>query len=483
MKRFFHIICALTLLLPILAGCGDVPADENDFDIGNIPPVNTGEPDAEPSPTVSSGSGEDDYEYEWWELDVVRVPDDLVPDPSQTGDLNLFLLYDPDTFRFTPVINRYRVIYPNVNLTVESAMGDYEAYSTRLSTELMAGTGPDLFSPCQMENADILKLAEAGVFMDLNVLIESDKDFNLDDYVGAVMDGGVLNGKRYLIPHNFLIRKFLYLPSRLESLGFDETKINDPASFLNELVRTLPKASELGSFISMYNGNIFFHVFETSGIRIIDAETKTILPDEKQLEEYIKAYKPYYNYDFFAYSEIEWWHETIAAYLNSRMIIFDRIASSITFITHAGSIKKFGEYQLHAMPHINGENPVVIANVLAIREGSPNVQNAWNFIKLILSEENQGRRHFQLTPVHKDSIFLQIKSTYENFKDDFTEMSNEEFEMYYSLVTGVTKWSFYERYYKINFLFDYFEPYFKDEISYEDAVARLKNDLRLYLSE
>ena len=494
MKKLLSVLITLALILTIIAGCSnstpEPSVDESDFDIGSTPPLTTDVPDTESPPIVSGGGSEtEERELEWWEIDVVRVPDDLVPDPSQTGELNLFFVYNPDTFVYTPVINRYRVIYPNVNLIVESTNGNFDAYSTRLSTELMAGTGPDVISPSQIAGADVVKMADAGVFMDLNKLIESDDSFNLDDYVGAVMDGGVLNGKRYIMPHNFLINSLLYVPSRLESIGFDMSQMNDPILFMDEIVRTLPKAQETHGFRYMYNGNLLVLLFRTSGIKIIDEETKTVLPDEEHFERFIKAYKPYYRFDM--YSGQREWNDTSGGLINSKLIMFDQITTILDFVWHAGTLKRFsGEIQMHTMPDINGENQVYLVDSIAIREGTPNEQNAWNFVKLLLSEENQSRAHFSQIPVHKNVIFPQIIFAYNDgsipgldFLGYKSQLSTEEIEVFYEMVTGVTARHYYNDWFYLPLIWDYLMSYFEDETSYEDMVARIKNDLRLYLSE
>lgn len=76
----------------------------------------------------------------------------------------------------------------------------------KLSTEIMTGAGPDIFS------LDLLlpfeKLIDNGSLADINELIENDTDeekINLDEYNKTIMDAGVFDGKRYIVPmlYNF----------------------------------------------------------------------------------------------------------------------------------------------------------------------------------------------------------------------------------------------------------------------------------------
>ena len=170
--------------------------------------------------------------------------------------------------------------------------------------------------------------------------------------------------------------------------------------------------------------------------------------------------------------------------------MFDQITTILDFVWMAGALKRYGEFQMHTMPNINGENPVYFTQSVAVREGTPNDRNAWNFIKLLLSEENQGRDHFQFIPVHKNAIFPRIIDAYGDgsipgldFLGYKSELAAEEIDMFYEMVTGVTARHYYNDWFYWRFMYDYIISYFEDEISYEDMVVKLKNDLILYLSE
>lgn len=71
----------------------------------------------------------------------------------------------------------------------------------RMSTEIMAGGGPDIFSLEYMIPYE--KLIKNQVFADINTIVESDKSkdkLNFDEYNTEVMNSGVFDGKRYIIP-------------------------------------------------------------------------------------------------------------------------------------------------------------------------------------------------------------------------------------------------------------------------------------------
>ena len=69
----------------------------------------------------------------------------------------------------------------------------------------------------------------SGVFEDLNKYFKKDDEILLTDFVEPVMDGGVLKGKRYLVPLNYDMPILLTTKSILEEIGLtaDEVKTCD----------------------------------------------------------------------------------------------------------------------------------------------------------------------------------------------------------------------------------------------------------------
>jgi len=474
----------------MLAGCDTtrtIPSDSvSDFDVDNIQPINDGDTDDENISPVSNPDPEaqEDEEPDWWDIYDLssNIPDDIEPDLTQTGELVLYLPQWPEPWYYRPFVELYNRVYPNVEVTVKGFGNDYTAFETSLSTELMAGTGPDILYTSIISNLDIQKLAASRVFMDLNEFIESDDSFDIDDYIKPVMDSGIINGKRYLMPYSYRITALGYVPRKLDEIGFDTTKISDPISFIEEIGRTMPKAQENEKFKYIYNGDWLLHdLLKYSGIRIVDIETKEILPDEEYFERLIKAFKlvfPNYNWH---YND---WPESVAEEMQAGVTLFNYYYDPLNFVLTVGNQKKYGDYQVQTIQSINGENLISHLRSLAIREGSPNKQNAWNFVKLMLSAENQGRDLFFGIPVRSEYILPRTMKIHEDYVGRvIAPISNKEIETFLSMAINVDTSKNYNTWFYAQFIRSHLESYFNDEISYEDAVAMIKNDLRLYISE
>jgi len=126
------------------------------------------------------------------------------------------------------------------------------------------------------------------------------------------------------------------------------------------------------------------------------------------------------------------------------IVMFNYIHELRAFIMAAGTLKKFNNFQINYVPNMNGEHQIRSAETVAIRAGSQNKQNAWNFIKLMISEESQSRNNFDLIPVHKNSIYTQFGKILDSnyVYGDIARFSNEEIDTFISIITNVKAVSF-----------------------------------------
>lgn len=93
-----------------------------------------------------------------------------------------------------------------INVTTFS---DEKELSNAISTEIMAGKGPDIISLSTLSSSSVSfdKLLQQGVFADINEVINADvnKDkLNFTDYCEAAMNAGVYENKRIIIPVSYV---------------------------------------------------------------------------------------------------------------------------------------------------------------------------------------------------------------------------------------------------------------------------------------
>lgn len=152
--------------------------------------------------------------------------------------------------------NKYCAIYDDYSYRIEvKNFTEFEQFNYAITTELMAGKGPDVFfldAPLPFE-----KMAENGSLLDINELIkEKGSDISFDDFNQVIMDTGVFDGKRYILPVFYCVDTLFSTQDRLDALGID------PDSITYEKLAELKKSG--ASFIFTdnpdgYTEEIFLH--------------------------------------------------------------------------------------------------------------------------------------------------------------------------------------------------------------------------------
>ncbi|MDR2571576.1 MAG: extracellular solute-binding protein, partial [Oscillospiraceae bacterium] len=319
-------------------------------------------------------------------------------------------------------------------------------------------------------------------------IIESDENFNPDDYIKPILDGGIFRNKQYIMPFNYTTIVFLSVASKTDEIGFDMSKISDPLSFINEIVRTLPKAQESPLFKSMVNGGMWLNLHLSSGVQIVDFEANTILPMEAELEELVKAYKPYQPFDDVLRPGYGWYDE-LASHLLNGTAIFGQVWGITDFIMLAGQLNSVADIQINVLSDIHGKTHVSTALGAAIRSGSPNTQNAWNFIKLLLSQEYQSSDAILNIPVHKNSILVKIEKMYNQFDEVpvggfiTAKLSADEIEKYIEYITNINQSIIFGSWQANTMFVEHMEYFYTGKLSYEETINGLKNQLQIYISE
>lgn len=119
---------------------------------------------------------------------------------SNSSKLTYCAYYEDDICDIIERYNKYCTKHYDESYQIEIVEFDSEdTMLTKISTEIMAGKGPDIISLNQ--KLPFEKLIDNGSFADIDELAELYKsDIDFDDYNSTIMDCGIYNGKRYIIP-------------------------------------------------------------------------------------------------------------------------------------------------------------------------------------------------------------------------------------------------------------------------------------------
>jgi len=146
------------------------------------------------------------------------------------------------------LIDAFEADNEHVKIEVEMLNEDLEAREIQMQqmrVEIMAGQGPDLYLLPTVMNPDYLLFTDVnqvmynGVFADISPWYDSDDSLEKDGLNTAVMDAGVVDGKRYVLPLRYTFPVVYYDKDKLAELGLPETVFQgDAVVWMEELIAT-----------------------------------------------------------------------------------------------------------------------------------------------------------------------------------------------------------------------------------------------------
>ena len=186
--------------------------------------------------------------------------DTSVPDTtSSDGKVHLHVVaeeYDLRSIYVSALAELYNIRNKDVVVEVELIPADVtlrEPVLSRIRTEILAGQGPDIFVlptyPMRRTRLhriyqdplipDVAQSMRNLVFADISALYEADQELNKEELQADVMEAGVLDGARYVLPLQYNM-PMLYLDrAGLETTGLDVDALTENIdSYLTTLINS-----------------------------------------------------------------------------------------------------------------------------------------------------------------------------------------------------------------------------------------------------
>lgn len=231
----------------------------------------------------------------------------------------------------------------------------------------------------QVDNSFYTKYLRLGAYEDLNPYMEEDEEFNKSDYWENIMEVCEVDGKLYYMPTNFGVKAYFGRASvweGKESMTIDETI---------ELLNGLPERQELlfcltrEQFITeiMNAGAKNFVDWESGECNFESEEFQDVLRVAKNLpEEYVSDGNQVNTGLKLGSGEVLLTELTFSDYRNIQHYKA-YMGEDIVMVNYPGSTNKGNVLQL------------LQQNTYAINSDSLSKEGAWEFIKFVLSEEQQ----------------------------------------------------------------------------------------------
>ena len=287
-------------------------------------------------------------------------------------------------------LNQYRKLYPDVEVELiepkeTSNSVEAQEQDNQVLTQLMAGKGPDILL-VDDQGMDIEKLVRQGVFADMEPFFKAD-GFDWEPYNQAVMDAGLWNGKRFVIPLSYSFDLLCTTREALEETGFNVEACKDFKGFLDETTRYMDDSAQTRRLFGDWF-DVGFDFFYYSGISVIDYDEKTSNFSDPLLTSAIHWDRKVEN----AHPSVPGIDFLIgAAAVRDRQALWTTSGMGVLYdlFFTAGALRTVDETVMMPIRDVNGGIQVHIDSPMVVRGNSENLKSAYDFLKILLSLELQ----------------------------------------------------------------------------------------------
>ncbi|MFZ2538250.1 MAG: extracellular solute-binding protein [Oscillospiraceae bacterium] len=423
----------------------------------------------------------------------------LVGDENTTGELSVSYYGDAMDYPkdcLTVAVEKFKELYPNVQLNVEQVPSseNWEEYSNKLATEVMSGKGPDLF--WTQAYMDIPKMMNAGVFADMHKYFEADKNFNISDYNEAVFTDEQPQGKQYVVPLKYQIPLFMTTQTIIDKIGFDVKKCKDYESCAAEMARVLDDNKNnvySSQIVSDFSLPMWFPAY--SGLDTWNYSNKTATVNTPQIKKIVEQIKSDF-YPLKSNGSSQYGGLWGAKGLKEEKSLF------IDFSLYSYEFEAISSYQLInideeavAFPwrNVNGKLDAFVQDSVAVRNTSKNKDNAYLFMKILLSPEIQkaGYALFSI-PVSNVCVSQQLSDRMNSQKRNeeasihhgvpkLEKLTQDFIKQYMGYLDEIDNVFYANK--GSNIFREEMTPYFEDKKSYEECIENAQDQLEIYISE
>lgn len=423
-------------------------------------------------------------------------------DIQQTNEeLTIWTLYDQgyssEYTELTTAMNEFKKVYPDVTLNIEkfeTTTSDFDEninYNKKLAAACMSGDGPDMLyidTVFPVSN-DIYKMQQAGAFADLTEFMKKDRDFHKDDYNQVILNGVKFKGKQFIMPISYSIPLFSSTKEAIEKSKINVSKCNNSNGLIEELNSYWERNKNVENAPHLFpEPREFKFFYQYMNLPIIDYENSTANINNDLFKKGLEFWKLAYNLE--EKSGMGYQPRFVPTYFptGKYALGLEAICSFDEYFMNMRALRMIGEPVTFPWYDENGGIQANLCNGIMINSNSENKNNAWNFIKLTLSQASQERLCYLLggIPILKSSWdicfkkYTQVKVCTGELEESkgLPQSDLEDFKKLQDEITGV-----YMRFPTDRDFYDLLIPYFEGKKSYDEIIKEAQSFLDIYLSE
>ena len=371
-------------------------------------------------------------------------------------------------------------------------------YRSVLMNDISAGKGPDVIL-WSWEFTDIFKVILTDVFENIDPYMSQDPEFSSQDYVEGVMNGGVFQGRRWIVPLYYSVGFLVSTEKALADSGFP--LIKDP-SFSQWYEAILSQEENMKkrncTFSNMYGAQNDLTMVGRTGISVLDYANGQSLARDEAFQQAMEINKLLYTQAKESY-EPGWWDtwsplpgDDVLSVRDGEILFAYADSPGSWLELYSGFLDVDTPVCYPFLSLNTGGGIAEIQQSAAIRKNSKNQVNAYEFIKILLSQSVQsaGNPYYRYYPIRKESLISVMTESAKlavrcSVRDDsviFQPIVQETMEQLIYMAQNV-KSAPNSNQLATEFVMQHMQPFFKGDKTYESCLESLVNTLELYVLE
>ena len=317
---------------------------------------------------------------------------------SKTDSLSIYIYGAYKGYDYT--VNLFKQKYPGIAINVKYIPAIYNIFDMNyddfklMVSDLQAGGGPDIifWEDGGILTLDLYDMMDKGLFRDLDEFMQRDKEFNPDDYVEELFNAGWYAGKRQYVPIGYNVLKFVTSREALDRAG---------VTWISEYPEFRELAAGAKDYISRTAANpyvssvfpTFDDMFPWCGLSYCDISSRTVSYETADFRAAVDFCKDLYALWL---GKMEYGApmptKGAAQMIMDGALLFEVNVLEKGFPMAYRALLAAGQTPLLCpMPSVSYTRPLARAtHNVAINANSANSANAYNFVKMLLSEEFQA---------------------------------------------------------------------------------------------
>ncbi|RRJ66019.1 extracellular solute-binding protein [Paenibacillus oralis] len=264
---------------------------------------------------------------------------------------------------------------------------ELETYRNTMNTELMSGKGPDLIS---VSNLNYGQYADKNLLADIGELMKNDQNFAIQDYYTNVLDAVKHEGKLVAMPIVFWIHTLT------SGLGPSDLQVDEANWTWNDLLNKgkemAEKDSTFGVMGAVSPSSLLSKMVLGEFNQYVDQTAKQAKFDSPSFIQLLNNVRDMYDNGLLS--------QDYDKLIEDRDLFRDETYYAPVMLYQALQTNR----QILNLPSSGDKNGLVFSSnlMLAINEKSAVKQEAWDFMKYLISEEMQSHPAlFMAFPINK----------------------------------------------------------------------------------